>query len=65
MDWTLLLTLAITLTKGLIATATKAQLPGEILDALQAALTAFLKVKGTPVTLEQLEQLRVDAPFGG
>ncbi len=65
MDWTLLITLAISLTKGLLATATKAQLPQEILDALQSALNSFTLVHGTPVTKDQLEQLRVDAPFGG
>ena len=65
MDWTVLVTLAISLTKGLLAAATKAQLPQEILDSLQAALDAFYKVHGTEVTKSQLELLRIDAPFGG
>lgn len=65
MDWSMLLTLVIALTKGILSAATKAKLPAEVLDALEAALQAFLKVKGTPVTQEQLELLRIDEPFGG
>ena len=65
MDWYTLLELAIAIARGVLSAATKAKLPQEILDALQAALDAFLKVKGTPVTHDQLESLRVDAPFGG
>ena len=65
MDWFGLLTVALNLVKGVLSAATNAKLPQEIIDGIQAAVTALEAVHGSPVTKDQLEQLRVDAPFGG
>jgi hypothetical protein len=65
MDWFSLLGVAIGLLKGVLAAATTSKLPQEILDAIQSSITALQGVHGSPVTKAQLEQLRVDAPFGG
>lgn len=65
MNWYILLRLALMLTKGALAAATNAKAPQEIIDGLQAALDAHEAVHGLPVTKAQLEQLNVDAPFGG
>jgi hypothetical protein len=51
------------LLKGLLNTATGSGLPGEIIDAIEAAITALEKIHGTPVTREQLESLKVEVPW--
>ena len=65
MDWFTLLTVSLNLLKGVLAAATNVKLPQEIIDGIQAAITSLEGVHGSPVTKAQLEQLRVDAPFGG
>lgn len=55
--------LAILLLQGVLASAGVKGLPQEIIAEVKASLDALLKVKGTPVTFEQLEGLRVKAQW--
>lgn len=52
--------LVLTLLGGVLATATKSNLPAEIVAGVQAAIAALQNVQGTPVTKAQLENLRVE-----
>ena len=65
MSWLTLLMVALNILKGVLSAATGAKLPQEIIDGIQAAITAVESVASSPVTKAQLEQLRVDLPFGG
>lgn len=65
MDWLSLLGVAIGILKGVLAASTKAKLPQEVLTSLASAITQLESVHSTPVTKAQLEQLRIDGPFGG
>jgi len=64
MDWFALLGVALNLLKGVLAAATASKLPQEIIDGIQAAITAVQNVHSSPVTKAQLESLRIDGPFG-
>jgi len=51
--------LVLSLLSTVLASATKGGLPAEIVAGIQAAITSLQAVQGTPVTLAQLESLRV------
>lgn len=53
-----LILVGIKVVEGILAQATKAQLPQEVLTSLEAALNVLRGVYGTPVTKAQLESLR-------
>ena len=55
--------LAILLLQGVLTSAGVKGLPNEIIAEVKAALDGLLKVRGTPVTFEQLESLRVKAQW--
>lgn len=58
MDYFSLILVGIKVIEGILAQATKAQLPAEILASIESALTSLRGVYGTPVTRAQLESLR-------
>lgn len=58
MDYFNLILVGIKVIEGILAQATKAQLPAEVLASIEAALTSLKGVYGSPVTKQQLESLR-------
>lgn len=58
MDYFSLVLVGIKIIEGVLAQATKAQLPAEILASIEAALNSLRTVYGSPVTKQQLESLR-------
>lgn len=58
MDYFNLILVGIKVVEGILAQATKAQLPAEVLASIESALTSLRGVYGTPVTKQQLESLR-------
>lgn len=54
-----LIQVVITLLSGVLSAATKSGLAKEIVSGVQAAITALEQVHSTPVTKQQLDDLRV------
>jgi len=59
MEWQMLLNVALSLSKIVLAQATKSKLPAEIIESLQVAVAKLEEVHGTPVTKDQVESLRL------
>lgn len=51
--------LVVSLLGSILASATKNKLPAEVVAGIQSALTSLEAVQNTPVTLAQLEGMRV------
>lgn len=64
MDWFTLVTVSLSILKGLLSAATRAKAPQEFIDAVQAAVNAVQQVHASPVTKNQVDGLMIDGPFG-
>jgi hypothetical protein len=58
-----LISLVLTLLQSVLTSAKVGGIAPEVIANIEAAVTSLLAVKGTPVTFEQLELLRVETKW--